>query len=293
MKKTLTEYLNDKIKIYKNFDRGHNITHVEAVLKYSIDLAKHIKNVNMDLVKTIAVFHDLGLGIGKRKEHHTNSAKLVREDVGLKTYFDADEIKIIEDAVLNHRASNTNTNLSIYSKIIMDADKSDSLTDINRMVERAFLYNLDTSNDTPADIYTNVYNHLFTKYGKSGYVKYQLPITMKVFKKNIDHVQNVLQHEKEFKKVYLSVTSRLIKQFNLDKSLLKISQEVIDTIEILHGIAEMVHEHGLSESIINFIIKEDTLKNILDVESNDTCIDQLNDISIKLIDHDIKVSKIK
>ena len=283
MKKTLMDYLNNKIKIYSNFDRGHNTTHVETVLKYSIELAKNIKNVNMELVKTIAVFHDLGLGIGKRKEHHTNSAKLVREDIGLKTYFNGDEIKIIEDAVLNHRSSNKNTNLSIYSKIIMDADKLDSLTDINRMVERSFLYNLDTSNDTPVDVYANVYHHLFTKFGKDGYVKYQLPITIKVFKKNIAHVQDVLHNEKEFKKVYLVVVAKLVKQFNLDKTLLKISSETIDDIELLNGITSMIQEHGMSNSITNFLNNDNNLKNIITTESDVECIERLNNVAIELI----------
>jgi hypothetical protein len=55
---------------YANFDKAHQIDHVEKVIEESLKLAMHYE-VDYSMVYIIAAYHDLGLYEG-REFHHNN-----------------------------------------------------------------------------------------------------------------------------------------------------------------------------------------------------------------------------
>ena len=67
---------------YEAFDKAHDRRHAFMVISNSLRLAQHY-DVDMQMVYTIAAYHDLGLEAG-REQHHTVSARIVREDKRLK-----------------------------------------------------------------------------------------------------------------------------------------------------------------------------------------------------------------
>ena len=62
-------------------------------------------------------FHDLG-NLTNRENHHILSAQLVFADKNLKKYFNEDELTIISNACLNHRASTQTNDTNIYSLLL-------------------------------------------------------------------------------------------------------------------------------------------------------------------------------
>ena len=102
---------------YNNFDLAHNIRHANMVIKNSLALAK-ITGADVNMVYAIAAYHDLGLD-GPRAVHHITSGKILLADRRLRQWFTEEQIKIMKEAVEDHRASASHAPRSIYGKIGM------------------------------------------------------------------------------------------------------------------------------------------------------------------------------
>ena len=82
----LTLYIEREIlPRYNGFDKAHREDHARMVIAQSLDIARHYA-LNMEMVYTIAAFHDLGLAID-RNTHHLESGRIVREDQRLHEWF--------------------------------------------------------------------------------------------------------------------------------------------------------------------------------------------------------------
>ena len=58
--KELQKYIENKIfPEYAKNDAGHNLEHIKYVINRSLQFASTIKNVNYDMVYTIAAYHDI------------------------------------------------------------------------------------------------------------------------------------------------------------------------------------------------------------------------------------------
>ena len=106
---------------YSKFDKAHNLSHVTGVVKRSITLAKSI-GADVNMAYAIAAYHDLGLE-GPRAIHHLTSGKILAADARLKRWFLPEQIKVMKEAVEDHRASASHAPRSIYGKIVAEADR--------------------------------------------------------------------------------------------------------------------------------------------------------------------------
>lgn len=70
----------------------------------------------------IAAYHDLGLE-GPRAVHHLTSGKILAADQRLQKWFTNEQLKIMKEAVEDHRASTSHTPRSLYGKIVAEADR--------------------------------------------------------------------------------------------------------------------------------------------------------------------------
>ena len=87
----LKEYIEQEIlPLYFSFDKAHNIDHVEQVIEQSLSLAQHY-DVDIDMVYTIAAYHDTGLAEG-REFHHIASGKILCADSRLKEFFSEEQM---------------------------------------------------------------------------------------------------------------------------------------------------------------------------------------------------------
>ena len=170
---TLIRYIETEIiPRYEHFDKAHNLSHVQTVIAESLALAKLYPQADERLVYTIAAYHDTGL-CRARATHHLVSGEIIAADTNLLQWFDKAEIKIMREAVEDHRASTDHEPRSIYGKIVAEADR---IIDADITLRRTVQYGLK-QNPTADEAwhYQRVYKHLMEKYASGGYLKLWFP----------------------------------------------------------------------------------------------------------------------
>lgn len=156
---------------YNGFDAGHRRDHVLTVIEQSLNLAQYY-DVNVDMVYAIAAYHDTGLVAG-REQHHIVSGEIVCNDQRLREWFDDDQIEVMADAVVDHRASNSREPRSIYGKIVAEADR---IIDGATIVRRTIQYGLAHYPEmTKEQQYQRFVEHINEKYADGGYLKLWIP----------------------------------------------------------------------------------------------------------------------
>lgn len=164
----LMEFIEQNIlPKYNAFDKAHNLTHVNRVIKNSLALAEKT-GADINMAYAIAAYHDLGLE-GPRAIHHISSGKIVMADRRLRRWFSEDKIKVMKEAVEDHRASASHAPRSIYGKIVAEADRDlDPTTVFTRAVE----YGLDHYPEKSyEEQWQRFVQHMTEKYSNSGYIK--------------------------------------------------------------------------------------------------------------------------
>lgn len=165
----LKNYINSQIlpKYSKN-NNGHGIDHINYVIDRSMKFAKQIANepINLNMVYTIAAYHDLGHEVDPQK-HEQISANMLISDIQLKQWFTDSQIKIMYDAIVDHRASSDKDPSSIYGKIVSSADRSTSLSDI---MTRSYAYHRQKHPSATFDqVAQDAFEHIKAKFGNNGY----------------------------------------------------------------------------------------------------------------------------
>ena len=169
----LTHYIETEIiPRYEKFDQAHNLSHVQTVIDESLALAKLYPQADERLVYTIAAYHDTGL-CRDRATHHLVSGEIIAADANLLQWFDKAEIKIMREAVEDHRASTDHEPRSIYGKIVAEADR---IIDADITLRRTVQYGLK-QNPTADEAwhYQRFHKHLMEKYAPGGYLKLWFP----------------------------------------------------------------------------------------------------------------------
>lgn len=191
--KDLKYYIENNIfKEYSKNEEAHGLNHIKYVIKRSLDLSKD-KDIDINMVYTIAAYHDIGHHIDA-KNHEVVSAKIMMEDKKLKEFFNEEELKIIKEAVEDHRASLKREPRSIYGKIVSSADRE---TDVKETLKRAYLYTKKHYSDmTNKQVIENVYEHLKDKYGEEGYANFFLEDEK--YENYLKELRKLLNNKEEF-----------------------------------------------------------------------------------------------
>lgn len=168
----LVKYIENEIfPLYDRNEEGHGRKHIKTVIRRSLKLAKKY-DVNLDMVYTIASYHDLGHYIDS-KTHEIISAKMFMEDEKIRKWFTDEQIKIIKEAIEDHRASSGHKPRNIYGMIVSTADRT--IIDIEDTIKRSYSYGIRNydklSNEEQIE---RIYQHLTEKYGENGYAKIYL-----------------------------------------------------------------------------------------------------------------------
>ena len=156
---------------YDHFDQAHQRDHVMMVIQQSLDIASKLE-VDIDMVYTIAAYHDTGLCEG-REHHHEVSAQIIKNDPQLRRWFTEEQIAIMADAAEDHRASAKQAPRTIYGRIVAEADR---FIDPVTIVRRTIQYGLDHYPElSREEQYQRMVTHLKEKYGRNGYLKLWFP----------------------------------------------------------------------------------------------------------------------
>lgn len=196
MNKELVDYIEKEIfPLYNKNEEGHGLKHIETVIERSLKFAKDY-DVNINMVYTIAAYHDLGHHID-RKRHEIISAQIFIEDENMKKWFSDEQRKIIKDAIEDHRASSNHEPRTIYGKIVSTADRT--IVKIDNNIKRAYSYIKKNFQEiTEEEQIQKVYEHLKDKYGEKGYAKVYLEDkefdeAMKEFRKALKDKDSFIQ----------------------------------------------------------------------------------------------------
>lgn len=163
-------YIEEKIfPQYSKNEQAHNIEHIKYVINRSFKFADTLGNLNYNMVYTIAAYHDIGHYIDSKK-HEIVSGDIMAKDENLKKFFSDEELKIIKEAIEDHRASAENEPRSIYGKIVSTADRNNT---VEACLRRSYTYGKKLEpNFTDEEIFERAYKHLKMKFGENGYAKF-------------------------------------------------------------------------------------------------------------------------
>ena len=168
----LVEFVETQIlPRYTEFDRAHNLEHVTRVIRRSIELANRT-GADLNMVYTIAAYHDLGMS-GPRAIHHITGGKILAGDARLKRWFSPEQIKIMKEAVEDHRASASHAPRSLYGKIVAEADR-DIVPEV--VFQRTVQYGLaNYPEKTKEEQWERFRQHMDQKYSAHGYIRLWIP----------------------------------------------------------------------------------------------------------------------
>lgn len=181
---------------YQAFDAAHRSEHVQHVIKESLALAKRL-GADVDMCYTIAAYHDLGLE-GPRAVHHITSGKILLADKRLSKWFSPAQIKIMKEAVEDHRASAAKAPRSMYGKIVAEADRE---LEAETVLRRTIQFGLDNYPELDHEgQYKRFLEHLENKYSQAGYIKLWIPGSEN--EKRLTELRNTINNKAKLRKEF-------------------------------------------------------------------------------------------
>ena len=156
---------------YNAFGRSHGLGHVQRVIKNSLQLAA-MTGADLNMAYVTAAYHDLGME-GPRAIHHITSGKILLGDARLRKWFSPEQIKIMKEAVEDHRASASHEPRSIYGKIVAEADRD---LEPEVVFTRAILFGIEHNPKLDEEGQWKRFDrHMEEKYSTSGYMRLWIP----------------------------------------------------------------------------------------------------------------------
>lgn len=181
---------------YNAFGESHGLRHVTRVIKNSLRLAD-VTGADINMVYVIAAYHDLGME-GPRAIHHLTSGKILMADARLKKWFNVDQLKVMKEAVEDHRASSSRQPRSIYGKIVAEADRD---IDVHEIFLRAIQYGKENDPDkTVEEHWERFAQHMDEKYSNNGYIKLWIPNSPN--EKALKELRNIIEDKKLLRKAF-------------------------------------------------------------------------------------------
>ena len=193
----LMEFIETQIlPRYAQFDKAHNLEHVTRVIRRSLELASRT-GADADMVYTIAAYHDIGMS-GPRAVHHITGGKLLMQDARLKRWFSAEQMKIMKEAIEDHRASASRAPRSLYGKIVAEADRDIVPEQVFRRTVQFGLSNypeLDKEHH-----WLRFREHMDQKYSSHGYIRLWIPGSPN--EEKLNELRNIIANEKALREQF-------------------------------------------------------------------------------------------
>lgn len=179
---------------YNEFDKAHNIEHVTSVIRRSMKIARQL-GADEDMAYVVAAYHDLGME-GPRAIHHLTSGRILAADKRLTRWFSPEKLRMMKEAVEDHRASASHAPRSIYGKIVAEADR-DMTPDT--VFGRTILYGLGHYPEkTKEEHWERFLQHMKEKYSSAGYIKLWIPGSQN--EKDLAEIRRVIENPAELRK---------------------------------------------------------------------------------------------
>ena len=189
---------------YNAFGDSHGLRHVSRVIKNSLNLAQ-VTGADINMVYVIAAYHDLGMS-GPRAIHHLTGGKILMADSRLKRWFSPEQIKIMKEAVEDHRASSSRQPRSIFGKIVAEADRD---LDPHEIFVRCIQYGLENYPEKDKEgQWERFKRHMDEKYSQNGYVRLWIPNSPN--EKNLKELRSIIEDEKKLRKHFEKIYEEIV-----------------------------------------------------------------------------------
>lgn len=172
---------------------------------YAVPLPLRKIGADLNMAYVIAAYHDLGLS-GPRAIHHLTSGKILMQDARLKRWFTPEQIKIMKEAVEDHRASASHAPRSIYGKIVAEADRD--LTP-ETVIRRTIQFGLSNYPEMDHEGHWKRFcQHMNEKYSVNGYIR--LWIHGSENERNLNELRSLIVQPAALRKVFDRIFPRTI-----------------------------------------------------------------------------------
>ena len=194
----LREYIEQEIlPQYDAFDGGHKRDHARMVIDESLKLARE-HGADEQMAYVIAAYHDLGLRVD-RETHHLHSGEILMADARLREWFTEEQIRIMREAVEDHRASSKHPPRSIYGAIVAEADR---LIDPVLVIHRTMAYSAKLYPEGDFEtLYARSKAHLLEKYAEGGYMRLWLNSERNV--RSLEQLRSIIRDEPHLRELCL------------------------------------------------------------------------------------------
>ena len=197
----LVEFVETKIlPLYAAFDKAHGLGHVTSVIKRSIALAAKA-GADVDMAYVVAAYHDLGMS-GPRAIHHLTGGRILERDARLRRWFSAEQLKVMKEAVEDHRASASHAPRSIYGNIVAEADRDlEPEIVFRRAVQFGLAHYPEFGKEQQ---WKRFKDHMDNKYSLHGYIKLWIPGSDNERKLNElrSYIADCVRLRKMFERIY-------------------------------------------------------------------------------------------
>lgn len=192
----MKEYIEQVIlPQYDAFDGGHQRDHAQMVIEESLKLARE-HGADEQMAYVIAAYHDLGLRVD-RETHHLHSGEILMADQMLRRWFTEEQIKVMREAVEDHRASSKHPPRSIYGAIVAEADR---LIDPVLVIQRTMAYSAKLYPDGDFEtLYARSKAHLQEKYAEGGYMRLWLNSERNV--RSLEELRGIIREEERLRRL--------------------------------------------------------------------------------------------
>lgn len=190
-------YVEDKVlPLYDTNIGGHGRDHILTVIMRSFEIKKEFDlSLKNKLILIIAAYHDIGYK--KDPDNHEQvSSEIFLADKEIQKFLEPDEVQIVAEAIVDHRASLEYEARSEYGKLVSSADRE---TSVENMLKRSFLYQADKhadENPTIEQVIEYSFKKLTKKFGKDGYAKMYFPD--KKYTEYLKEMQELLENKDKF-----------------------------------------------------------------------------------------------
>ena len=181
---------------YTEFGESHGLRHVTRVIKNALKLVP-VTHADIDMVYIVAAYHDLGMS-GPRAIHHITSGKILQAYARLKRWFTPEQIKIMKEAVEDHRASSSRQPRSIYGKIVAEADRD---IEVHEIFLRAIEYGKENYPEkNKEEQWERFSEHMEEKYSRNGYIK--LWISGSDNEQNLRELRRIINDRQQLRQIF-------------------------------------------------------------------------------------------
>lgn len=212
LNKDLVDYIEKNIFIkYERF-YAHGMLHINNVIKNMLMLADYY-NLDKNMAYVIAVYHDSGLSVD-RENHELEAGRIIANDVELKKFFNKDEIKIMKEAVEDHRGSRKTRPRNFYGECVSDSDRD---FDIDILAKRQIGMSIKNYPElvTFDEHFERCYEYICKRINSNG--KFNLWTNNPTLVLKRDKFQNEYLDKEYAKSVYKNAWNKILKEEGIEK----------------------------------------------------------------------------